>query len=214
VLARIGRTRAILLLAAAVVAGLVAGGYVAWSAGDRSSPAPVGSWTAAAPLAVPEVSQAAVVLSDGDVLMTGGEDKAGGRPTGVVQRYRAATGKWSAVAAMRHDRIGHTVTLLADGRVLAVGGLGAKLQPLSSVEIYDPARNRWAETAPLPDVRFSQSATLLADGRVLVVGGIVHGAISRSVPSSIPARGCGRPGRRRSPRTRSRPRSRSPTGAS
>ena len=138
-------------------------------------------WTAAAPLPVPEVSQAALLLANGDVLMTGGEDVKDGRPTRVVQRYHTAAGTWSTVAAMRQERIGHTVTLLKDGRVLAVGGLGKKLQPLSSVEIYDPARDRWASTAPLPDVRFSHSATLLPDGRVLVVGGIVHGAISRSV---------------------------------
>lgn len=175
----IGKSRAALLVVAVVLVGLVAA-YVARSDGDQAR-VPVGSWTAAAPLPVPEVSQAAVVLAGGDVLLTGGEDTGGGRPTAVVQRYRGATGTWSLMAAMTHQRIGHTVTLLGDGRVLAVGGLGAKLQPLSSVEIYDPARNRWAPTAPLPDVRFSQSATLLPDGRVLVVGGIVHGAISRSV---------------------------------
>jgi N-acetylneuraminic acid mutarotase len=175
--------RAMLFVVAAVLIGLTGAYYVARSAGGQShdAGAPVGSWTAAAPLPVPEVSQAEVVLADGDVLMTGGEDTGGGRPTPVVQRYRIATGKWSIVAAMRHERIGHTVTLLEDGRVLAVGGLGAKLQPLRSAEIYDPARNRWAPTAPLPEVRFSQSATLLPDGRVLVVGGIVNGAISRSV---------------------------------
>jgi N-acetylneuraminic acid mutarotase len=176
----IGKSQAALLVVAAVLVGLVAT-YVARSDGDQVSRVPVGSWTAAAPLPVPAVSQAAVVLAGGDVLLTGGEDTGGGRPTGAVQRYHGATGTWSLVAAMKHQRIGHTVTLLRDGRVLTVGGLGAKLQPLSSVEIYDPARNRWAPTAPLPDVRFSQSATLLPDGRVLIVGGIVHGAISRSV---------------------------------
>ena len=147
----------------------------------RTTREPAGSWTAAAPLPVPEVSQAALLLANGDVLMTGGEDVKDGRPTSVVQRYHTAAGTWSTVAAMRQERIGHTVTLLKDGRVLAVGGLGKKLQPLSSVEIYDPVRDRWASTVPLPDVRFSHSATLLPDGRVLVVGGIVHGAISRSV---------------------------------
>ena len=42
---------------------------------------PAGFWTAAAPLPVPEVSQAALLLANGDVLMTGGEDVKDGRPT-------------------------------------------------------------------------------------------------------------------------------------
>ena len=194
-LPRIGKARATLLLVAAVLVGLIGVGCGARSAAGqshdtrphqggqtvRTSGQPAGSWTAAAPLPVPEVSQAALLLANGDVLMTGGEDVKDGRPTRVVQRYHTATGTWSTVAAMRQERIGHTVTLLKDGRVLAVGGLGKKLQPLSSVEIYDPVRDRWASTVPLPDVRFSHSATLLPDGRVLVVGGIVHGTISRSV---------------------------------
>jgi hypothetical protein len=195
VLPRIGRSRATLLLVAAALTGLTGAFFVAQSADRQSHDARpqhggpavrtarerAGSWTAAAPLPVPEVSQAALLLVNGDVLMTGGEDVKDGRPTSVVQRYHTSAGTWSTVAAMRQERIGHTVTLLKDRRVLAVGGLGKKLQPLSSVEIYDPVRDRWASTVPLPDVRFSHSATLLPDGRVLVVGGIVHGAISRSV---------------------------------
>ena len=194
-LSRIGKSRATLLLIAAVLIGLIGVRVVARGAGSqthaarphqggqilRTSRKPVGSWTAAASLPVPDVSQAAILLANGDVLMTGGEVVKDGRPTTVVQRYHTAAGTWSTVAAMRQERIGHTVTLLKDGRVLVVGGLGKKLQPLSSVEIYDPARDRWASTVPLPDVRFSHSATRLPDGRVLVVGGIVHGAISRSV---------------------------------
>src|SRR6476659_7363605 len=195
VLPRSGRSRVTLLLMAAVLVGSIVARFVAQRAGWQSHDArphqggqivltsrkPAGSWTAAAPLPVPEVSQAALLLTNGDVLMTGGEEVKDGRPTRVVQRYHTAAGTWSTMAAMRKERIGHTVTLLKDRRVLAVGGLGKKLQPLSSVEIYDPSRDRWASTEPLPDVRLSHSATLLPDGRILVVGGIVHGAVSRSV---------------------------------
>ena len=165
---------------------------------------PAGSWKAAAPLPVPEVSQAALLLTNGDVLMTGGEDVKDGRPTRVVQRYHTAAGTWSTVAAMRQERIGHTATLLKDRRVLVVGGLGKKLQPLNSVETYDPVRDRWASTVPLPDVRFSHSATLLPDGRVLVVGGIVQARSPAAFSSSIRANRHGERGRRRSLRMRSR----------
>jgi hypothetical protein len=168
VLRRIGKAQATVLLIAAVLVGSIGARFVAQRTGTQSHDArphqggqiartsrePAGSWTAAASLPVPEVSQAALLLANGDVLMTGGEDVKDGRPTRVVQRYHSAAGTWSKVAAMRQGRIGHTVTLLKDRRVLAVGGLGKKLQPLSSVEIYDPVRDRWASTVPLPDVRF------------------------------------------------------------
>src|ERR1044072_2300086 len=125
---RTGKSQATLLLLAAILIGLIAARFVAQRVGTQSHDArshqggqilrtsrePAGSWTAAAPLPVPEGSAAALLLASGYVLMTGGEDVKDGRPTRVVQRYHTAAGTWSTVAAMRQERIGHTVTLLKD----------------------------------------------------------------------------------------------------
>ena len=87
-LRRIGKSQATLLFTAAVLIGLIGARFVAQRAGGQSHDArphqggqivrtsrePAGSWTAAASLPVPEVSQAALLLANGDVLMTGGED--------------------------------------------------------------------------------------------------------------------------------------------
>ncbi len=140
----------------------------------------VGYWTEAASLAQPAVSQTAILLSGGDVLVMGGEARKYGAPTRTVQRYHVASGKWNLVAPMHKARIGEAAVLLRDGRVLVVGGLGDKMQTLSSAEVYDPNRNVWIDARRLPGTRFSQTASTLADGRVLIVGGIVNGKISRT----------------------------------
>jgi Kelch motif/Galactose oxidase, central domain len=154
---------------------------VAQSAQARVAlPKQVGYWSDAAPLPESEVSMAAVLLKNGDPLLTGGEAVTYGQPTRAVQRYAVGSGKWSTASPMLQERIGHTASLLKDGRVLVVGGLGKKLQPIKTAEVYNPTRNAWTRTRVLPATRFSHSASVLPDGRVLVVGGIVNTNISRS----------------------------------
>ena len=219
-LPRIGKSQVTVLFIAAVLVALIGARFVAQRAGWQSHDArphqggqivwtsrkPVGSWKAAAPLPVPEVSQAALLLANGDVLMTGGEDVKDGRPTAVVQRYHTAAGMWSTEAAMRQERIGHTVTLLKDGRVVAVGGLGKKLQPLSSVEIYDPARDRWVQRCHYRRFGFRTPPRFFPTAAYWWWAG---SSIARSpavFSSSIRARRHGEQGRRRSLRMRSRTR--------
>jgi hypothetical protein len=143
-------------------------------------PAKHGYWQEASPMAVAGTSQVTTLLSNGDVLNTGGEETEYGLPARTAERYNVTSRTWSLEPSMHSARIGHTATLLADGSVLVVGGLGRKLQPLSSAEVYDPLGNVWAQAPPLPATRFSQSASLLPDGDVMIVGGIVNGTISRS----------------------------------
>jgi hypothetical protein len=108
----------------------------------------------------------ATLLTDGRVLVTGGEDKP---PT--TELYDPATGTWKAVASMSVGRIKHTATLLRDGRVLVVGGENASATRYASAEVYNPATNVWTATGNMSTARGAHTATLLANGRVLVVGG-------------------------------------------
>ncbi|MFE5590312.1 Kelch repeat-containing protein [Streptomyces sp. NPDC056549] len=120
-------------------------------------------------------ADAAVLLTDGRVLLAGGED---GRrvPTDVTTLFDPAAGTWSASGALWTGRRLHSTTRLADGRVLVTGGIGEPPGPvpataLGSCEVYDPGSGTWTATGPLREPRFSHSATLLPDGRVLVAGG-------------------------------------------
>src|ERR1700736_4336890 len=78
-----------------------------------------GYWTAAPSMLEPVTSHVSVVLSDGRVLVVGGEPEFYALPVDWTQLYNPVTQTWSAGHRMNVGRIGETVTLLADGRVLA-----------------------------------------------------------------------------------------------
>jgi galactose oxidase-like protein/Kelch motif protein len=115
------------------------------------------------------------LLSDGKVLVAGGDQYLAPRGSPSSELYDPISGTWSATGNMITPRVGHTATLLPDGKVLVAGGYvpvaGAVADPLASAELYDPASGTWSETASMLAIRVRQTATLLRDGRVLVAGG-------------------------------------------
>ncbi|MGB2716354.1 MAG: kelch repeat-containing protein, partial [Vicinamibacterales bacterium] len=112
--------------------------------------------------------QAITVLSDGRLLVTGGET------TPEVARIQdPRTGAMTPLArGLTQGRAWHTSTILPDGRVLIVGGIDARGRALGSAEIFDPALQTF-QTISIPNLtpRARHSATLLTDGRVLIAGG-------------------------------------------
>ena len=115
--------------------------------------------------------QTATVLSDGSVLLLGGEGR-----TSEVRLYDPSTRRTRAAGKLRMPRAWHTATTLPDGSVLVVGGIGTDGQIVQDAERYDPATG---EVAALADASFTPRAhhtsTLLTDGRVLLVGGETPG---------------------------------------
>jgi hypothetical protein len=110
----------------------------------------------------------ATLLSDGRVLVAGGEGARGN--VGPVTLFDPVAEEWRPGPAMAVPRRWHTSTLLPDGRVLVVGGY-AEADVTDSAELFDPGTGAWARAAPLRYARQRHSATLLPDGRILVVGG-------------------------------------------
>jgi N-acetylneuraminic acid mutarotase len=123
---------------------LIAGGDVPRGPGAAGSAhaavydAAVGTWTATRSMTTARLAQAAALLPDGRVLVSGG-GSFGDRqaPTyASVELYDPATRTWTATADMTSARAGHTATTLADGRVLAVGGANDTVSdPLASAEL-------------------------------------------------------------------------------
>jgi hypothetical protein len=112
---------------------------------------------------------AAVLLSDGKVLVAGGR---GFRPPNdyydldSAEVYDPVTGSWTAIANMHAKTWTRAAFLQPDGKVLVVGAQ-------SHAEVYDPATGTWTVLPVRPGSSYG-AATLLSDGAVLVTGE-VHG---------------------------------------
>jgi hypothetical protein len=156
------------------------------------------AWRPVGGLSPPRAQHTATELSDGRVLIAGGNvsvlrvtptvavyDPAYDPPAGRIRTLSARplsgrrvalrfepAGPMVARARMRTARGGHSATLLPGGRVLVAGGNGGGTTRLASAEIYDPERDSWKATGSLAAARAFHTATSLGDGRVLVIGGV------------------------------------------
>lgn len=136
------------------------------------------TWTSAAPMEIahntnPFLSArlAAVLLSDGRVLVAGSTDPA---PAASAEIYDPATNAWSSVANMIENRAGSAGALLKDGRVLFASGYRAGVPDASVAidgQIYDSTTGSWALTTVDSWKHAETSAVTLPNGRVLVAGG-------------------------------------------
>jgi hypothetical protein len=101
-----------------------------------------GSWTATGNLHITGRWHTDSVLSDGRILVTGGQDWVSGqRRDGIGGPVRPHDRNLDRHSAMAEARSYHTATLLPDRRVLVVGGQASVLtgeqSVLSSAELYD-----------------------------------------------------------------------------
>jgi choice-of-anchor C domain-containing protein len=171
---------------------LVVGGYnivvfnvVILASTELFNPA-MGNWASPGPLSTARYSHTATLLTDGRVLVAGGND--GVNTLDSAEIFNPADGIWSATGSMAQGRQSHKATLLADGRVLVDGGNDG-VNTLDSAEIFNPADGTWSETGSLATARFAHTATLLPDGRVLAAGGEGLGGILASVEIFDPGTG-------------------------
>ena len=125
-------------------------------------------WTSTGSLTTARASHTATLLTDGDVLVAGGE---GPEPLASAELYDPHTGIWTPTGYMHSARDDTPATLLSNGMVLVAGGRTA-LTVLVAAELYDPATGMWTATGTMHEPREEPSATRLLDGRVLVAGGV------------------------------------------
>jgi N-acetylneuraminic acid mutarotase len=128
------------------------------------------------PMVEERLSATAVLLTDGRVLIAGGNDA--GTVIKSVELYDPATNTWATGAGkpppMATAREEATATLLPNGKVLVAGGYSTSMAPVTvekSSELYDPATNSWSSAGDMVESRASDTATLLPSGKVLVAGG-------------------------------------------
>ncbi|MFO0581722.1 MAG: kelch repeat-containing protein [Anaeromyxobacter sp.] len=160
---------------------LVAGGDrltggVSWVVGtsERFDPR-TETWSAAGRLGVPRGYHGAAQLSDGSVLLVGG-DGADDTALRSAERWDSVILSWSRTDGdLATGRLVPSATTLTSGKVLVAGGLtrtaGSAGEPVASAELFDPNTDRFTATGGMHHARFHHGVALLPSGRVLVAGG-------------------------------------------
>ena len=112
-------------------------------------------------------------LSDGRVLIAGGENSSG--ILNQAEIYDASSATFTGTGNMTESRVDHTATLLSDGRVLLAGGRNAT-GPVATTEIFDPNTGTFTSGPTMSVARAGHSATLFGDDRILFAGGDGNGS--------------------------------------
>jgi N-acetylneuraminic acid mutarotase len=131
------------------------------------------SWRTNSAMATARQFHTATLLTNGLVLVAGGED-AGFTATASAEIYVPATKTWTNTMAMNVARELFTATLLPNGKVLVAGGFNSD-GTTSTAELFDPVAGSWTMTGDMTNSRSAHTATLLETGNVLVTGGRGNG---------------------------------------
>ena len=155
-----------------LIVGGISGGYsfIPTATAELYDPS-TGTFTLTGSMSVPRFGHTATLLSNGNVLVAGGDTALGTFNTATAELYDPSTGTFTPTGLMSVPRFGHTATPLGNGTVLIAGGFGVGTNTLTSAELYDPVSGSFLPTGSLATPREGQTATLLSNGQVLLAGG-------------------------------------------
>ncbi|MBN1766226.1 MAG: hypothetical protein JW860_13280 [Sedimentisphaerales bacterium] len=155
------------------ITGVLPADVSVWGDSDKSDSRPF-YFKATADMPAGTVAHSAVVLANGDVLVTGGYGKLFGKlpvATNLARIYDHKQNAWRITKnPMNVGRFSHASIRLDSGKVLIVGGRGQNGSWLNSVEIFDPEAEMFILLGNMRYARKNPCLNLLPDGRVLVTG--------------------------------------------
>lgn len=136
---------------------------------DPSKPS-ASAWSAGPALPSVRGSHTATRMTDGKVLLIGGEGTSGELSSMVI--FDPSSNGWMAPSAvLKKPRTAHSATALQNGKIFVAGGSDGTYYT-SSAEVYDPAAGTTTMLgASLSKGRLRHTADLLPSGKVLIVGG-------------------------------------------
>ena len=131
-----------------------------------------GTFTATGSMTMSRVAPTATLLSNGKVLIDGGE----GWFSPGAEIYDPAAGTFSQTGGTTYYASylsSGSASLLPDGKVLLTlySHRDEDLDPTNMAELYDPSTGAFVATGNMTSYRNIPTATLLPDGTVLITGG-------------------------------------------
>src|SRR6185369_9458642 len=127
-------------------------------------------------LGVARAGHSATLLSDGRILIAGGD------ANGTAEIIDASLSSSTATGSLGTARSMHSAALMQDGRVLIVGGRDASGNELATGEVF--ATGSFAETdAALYVARVRPQLRVLFDGKIQIIGGNNDGSMEIYDPS-------------------------------
>jgi hypothetical protein len=154
-----------LVLTGVLISGLLGHGAEVFAA--------AGTFALTGSLNTARYDHTATLLSNGEVLVTGGLGVNGiYAPLASAEIYNPSNGKWTVTGSMSVGRFAFTATLLPNGEVLVAGGSTYASSCFATAELYNPSTGQWTSTGSMTQARCYHSATLLPTGEVLVAGGV------------------------------------------
>jgi hypothetical protein len=128
----------------------------------------------------------ATLLSNGSVLITGGDNEPVIRAT--AELFNPAARSFVPAGDMGSARARHSATSVTGGAVLLVGGRDSSNTVLATAELFDPTSLAFVATDSMSTAREAHTATLVGNGKVLITGGNNGSVVFASAELFDPAR--------------------------
>jgi Kelch motif/Galactose oxidase, central domain len=130
------------------------------------------AWVDASTMAYPRNEQAAVLLTNGKVLVAGGYlDPTTSTYTKLAELYDPTSKTWASTTSMNHGRAHFGMLVLGAPKAGQVLAAASDSDGLATAEVYDPVSATWLDTGAMQLPRDTVAIATLGNGKVLVAGG-------------------------------------------